>query len=218
MTRGGTGAPLEAERLRQGRSTAGRDEDRPDRAGLSRLRLLSPGYHRWITEDGDFDILTGASAADINDKITVTLGPRWNCLCSTASPPMGDWMADLKAAPSSSLCAGEIVGGMMRRMGGGEGDEESWRHRHGRTGLPARDAAARHPPLPGRRAAAKARRTRRRAAGYARPAGRLAVRQASTHPAGRKPGRIFANRLAACLGICHSEVSVSGAFAKFLSF
>jgi beta-glucosidase len=32
-----------------------------------------PGYHQWITEDGEFDILIGASSADIRCTETVTL-------------------------------------------------------------------------------------------------------------------------------------------------
>ncbi|MFN8439751.1 MAG: glycoside hydrolase family 3 C-terminal domain-containing protein [Caldilineaceae bacterium] len=32
-----------------------------------------PGHHQWICEDGDFDLLVGASAADIRGAVTVTL-------------------------------------------------------------------------------------------------------------------------------------------------
>ena len=32
-----------------------------------------PAYKQWITEDGEFDILIGASAADIRHTLTVTL-------------------------------------------------------------------------------------------------------------------------------------------------
>ncbi|HOU40133.1 MAG TPA: glycoside hydrolase family 3 C-terminal domain-containing protein, partial [Promineifilum sp.] len=32
-----------------------------------------PAYHQWITEDGEFDILVGASSADIRGQATVTL-------------------------------------------------------------------------------------------------------------------------------------------------
>jgi beta-glucosidase len=85
-----------------------------------------PGYHRWITEDGDFDILAGASAADIRDKITVTLRSTLELpsLLNREST-LGDWMADPKGRTIIEPVRQEIVGGMMRRMGGGEGDEES---------------------------------------------------------------------------------------------
>lgn len=32
-----------------------------------------PGYHRWITESGEFEILVGASSADIRQKVNVNL-------------------------------------------------------------------------------------------------------------------------------------------------
>ena len=155
-----------------------------------------PGYHRWITEDGDFDILAGASAADIRDKITVTLRSTLELpsLLNREST-LGDWMADPRAAPSSGLCA--------RRSWGH--DAPHGRQRRRRRAAPSawtywascRDAAAQHPPLPGRRAAAKPGEI---VDGLLAQAGRLAVRQASTSiRESPLPGRIFANRLAACL-------------------
>ncbi len=54
-----------------------------------------PSYHRWITEDGEFEILIGASAADIRHTLTVSL-------TSTLELPslldemstLREWMAD----------------------------------------------------------------------------------------------------------------------------
>ena len=54
-----------------------------------------PGHHQWITEDGDFDILVGASATDIRCQATVTVQ-------STLTLPsllnrestVRDWLAD----------------------------------------------------------------------------------------------------------------------------
>jgi beta-glucosidase len=54
-----------------------------------------PGYHKWITEDGDFDILIGASATDIRCSVTVTLQSTLNLpsLLDRESTPR-DWLAD----------------------------------------------------------------------------------------------------------------------------
>ena len=38
-----------------------------------------PAYKQWITENGEFDLLIGASAADIRCKETVTLKSTWIC-------------------------------------------------------------------------------------------------------------------------------------------
>ncbi len=54
-----------------------------------------PRYQRWITEDGDFDILIGASAADIRQSLTVTLQSTSNlpCLLDREST-IREWLAD----------------------------------------------------------------------------------------------------------------------------
>ncbi len=80
-----------------------------------------PGYHQWITEDGEFDILVGASSADIRGQATVTLR-------STQTLPsllnrestLGDWLNDPVGSVIFATAGKEIVQGMARRMGGGE--------------------------------------------------------------------------------------------------
>lgn len=54
-----------------------------------------PRYQRWITEDGDFDVLIGASAADIRQSLTVTLQSTSNlpCLLDREST-IREWLAD----------------------------------------------------------------------------------------------------------------------------
>ena len=54
-----------------------------------------PAYHQWITEDGDFDILIGASSADIRSTVTVTLQSTVN-LPSVLHPDstIRHWMED----------------------------------------------------------------------------------------------------------------------------
>ena len=52
-------------------------------------------YQQWITEDGDYDILIGASAADIRHSVTVTLKSTLElpCLIDKEST-IREWMAD----------------------------------------------------------------------------------------------------------------------------
>jgi len=54
-----------------------------------------PEYKQWITEDGDFDILVAASAADIRQTLTVTLAStlKLPCLLDKEST-IREWMAD----------------------------------------------------------------------------------------------------------------------------
>jgi beta-glucosidase len=54
-----------------------------------------PKYKQWITETGDFDLLIGASAADIRCRVTATLTSTLNlpCLLDKEST-MREWMAD----------------------------------------------------------------------------------------------------------------------------
>ncbi len=54
-----------------------------------------PGYQQWITEDGEFDILIGASSADIRCIQTVTLQSTLElpCLLNREST-LREWMED----------------------------------------------------------------------------------------------------------------------------
>ncbi len=54
-----------------------------------------PGHKQWVTEDGDFDLLIGASAADIRCRVAVSLETTLNlpCLLDEEST-MREWMAD----------------------------------------------------------------------------------------------------------------------------
>lgn len=54
-----------------------------------------PKYKRWITEDGDFDLLIGASSADIHYRLTVTLESTLSLPCILdKESTMREWMAD----------------------------------------------------------------------------------------------------------------------------
>lgn len=87
--------------------------------GFRAFAYYHPGYHQWIAEDGDFDILVGASAADIRCQAAVTLQ-------STAELPsllnrestLGDWLTDPKGSVVFEPVGKQIIAGMERRMGG----------------------------------------------------------------------------------------------------
>jgi beta-glucosidase len=58
-----------------------------------------PKYQQWITEDGEFDILIGASAADIRHTLTTTLKSTLElpCLIDKESTTR-EWLADPRSA------------------------------------------------------------------------------------------------------------------------
>lgn len=54
-----------------------------------------PEYKQWITEDGDFDLLIGASATDIRCRVTTTLESTLNLPCILdMESTMREWLAD----------------------------------------------------------------------------------------------------------------------------
>ncbi len=64
-----------------------------------------PKYQQWITEDGDFDVLIGASAADIRHSLSVTLKSTLELPCIIdKESTIREWMAD----PRSSAVLGPV--------------------------------------------------------------------------------------------------------------
>jgi beta-glucosidase len=58
-----------------------------------------PEHKQWITEDGDFDILIAASAADIRHTLTVTLESTLSLPCILdRESTIREWMADPRGA------------------------------------------------------------------------------------------------------------------------
>ena len=81
-----------------------------------------PEYKQWITEDGEFDILIAASAADIRQTLTVTLESTLSLPCTLdKESTIREWMAD----PRGKAVFGPFYAMMeeqSRKMFGG-GDE-----------------------------------------------------------------------------------------------
>lgn len=83
-----------------------------------------PVHRRWITEDGEFDILVGASAADIRGVATVTLE-------STAILPsllgrmstLRQWLDDPRGRAVIDPIYAQVQAGLLATFGGGEGED-----------------------------------------------------------------------------------------------
>jgi beta-glucosidase len=85
-----------------------------------------PAYEQWITEDGDFDILIGASAADIRHRLTVTLKSTLDLPCILdRDSTMREWMADPRGKAVFGPLYSHVEEQIRQRFGGGDGDGDS---------------------------------------------------------------------------------------------
>jgi beta-glucosidase len=84
-----------------------------------------PKYKQWITEDGDFDILIGASAADIRHSLTVTLESTLDlpCLIDREST-IREWMADPRSN-AILMPVYEQIGAQNRELFGSDEDGDA---------------------------------------------------------------------------------------------
>jgi beta-glucosidase len=80
-----------------------------------------PAYQQWITEDGEFDILVGASSVDIRCTQTVTLQSTLElpCLLDHEST-LRDWMEDSRGRRVLEPHFQQIVAQMQATFGGGQ--------------------------------------------------------------------------------------------------
>jgi len=80
-----------------------------------------PKYKQWITEDGDFDLLIGASATDIRQTLTVTLESTLSlpCLIDKEST-IREWMADPRGKVVLGPFYTQIETQSRKMFGGGE--------------------------------------------------------------------------------------------------
>jgi beta-glucosidase len=80
-----------------------------------------PAYHRWITEDGEFELLIGASSADIRERITIRLHSSVELPCIlNHDSSVTQWMDD----PRGKKVLEPILQPMMKHFGsmlGGDG-------------------------------------------------------------------------------------------------
>ena len=82
-----------------------------------------PAYKQWITEDGEFDILIGASSADIRCALTIMLQSTLElpCLLNREST-LRDWMEDPRGRRVFEPFFQQMVAQMKTAFGGGEGE------------------------------------------------------------------------------------------------
>jgi beta-glucosidase len=86
-----------------------------------------PKYKQWITEDGEFDILIGASAADIRCRKTVALESTLDLPCILdKESTIKEWMDDPRGKVVLGPLYQQIEAQMRKRFGGSKryGDEK----------------------------------------------------------------------------------------------
>jgi len=84
-----------------------------------------PAYGQWITEDGEFDILIGSSAADIHHTLTVTLESTLELPCILdRESTMREWLADPRGKAVFAPLYAQMEAGFREMFGGGD-DAES---------------------------------------------------------------------------------------------
>ena len=85
-----------------------------------------PGHGQWITEDGDFDILVGASAADIRCQTTVTLKSSLDLPSPlNRESTVGDWLADPRGRVVFESLYRQMLAGMAAMMGQDEAEGDN---------------------------------------------------------------------------------------------
>jgi beta-glucosidase len=82
-----------------------------------------PAYQQWITESGDFDLLIGASSADIRCRLTVTLEAtrRLPCILDREST-FGEWLADPHGQAALEPMLKQIITQFGQALGSGDGE------------------------------------------------------------------------------------------------
>lgn len=86
-----------------------------------------PEYRQWITEDGDFDILIAASAADIRHRMNVNLISTLDLPCILdEESTMREWMADPSGQAVFSSYYETIKSNVRKRFAGDDGEERRY--------------------------------------------------------------------------------------------
>ncbi|BAJ64522.1 glycoside hydrolase family 3 C-terminal domain-containing protein [Anaerolinea thermophila] len=84
-----------------------------------------PEYHQWVTESGEFDILIGASSADIRHTLTVTLESTLELPCILdMESTVREWLADPRGKAVFGPMFDQMRTQMARMMGGDEASNE----------------------------------------------------------------------------------------------
>jgi beta-glucosidase len=91
---------------------------------LRAFAYYHPEYHQWVTEDGDFDILIAASAADIRHRLTVTLESTTQrpCILDHEST-VREWMSDPRGKAVFGPIYQTIESNARKKFAGNEGED-----------------------------------------------------------------------------------------------
>jgi beta-glucosidase len=85
---------------------------------LRAFAYYHPAYGQWITEDGEFDILIGASAADIRGTLTVTLQTTLDLPCILdRESTVREWQEDRRGRVVFEPVFKQLQMGMVATMG-----------------------------------------------------------------------------------------------------
>jgi len=80
-----------------------------------------PEYKQWITEDGDFDLLIAASAADVRQTLTVTLESTVELPCILdKESTVREWMADPRGKAVFGPACAQMEAEARKIFGGGD--------------------------------------------------------------------------------------------------
>ncbi len=84
-----------------------------------------PAYGCWVTESGEFDILVGASSADIRCAETVSLESTVDLPCIlNRESTLREWLEDPRGKPVFEPFFNQMLAGMRATFGGGDEDSE----------------------------------------------------------------------------------------------
>jgi beta-glucosidase len=89
--------------------------------GFRAFAYYDPDYGQWVTRDGDFDLLIGASSADIRLSLTVSLHSTLNLPCILdRESTIREWLAD----PRGKVVVSPMFEAMRSQMGDILGDAD----------------------------------------------------------------------------------------------
>ena len=84
-----------------------------------------PAYNQWITEDGDFDLLIAASAADIRQTLTVTLQSTLSLPCILdRESTIREWIDDPRGKAVLDPILAQIEAQSRKIFGGSEEEDD----------------------------------------------------------------------------------------------
>jgi beta-glucosidase len=85
-----------------------------------------PGYGQWITEDGEFDLLIGASSADIRSKLEVTLQSSLNLpTILNRESTIREWLEDKRGRVVFDPMFQQLKANMNRLLGAADDSNEA---------------------------------------------------------------------------------------------